>query len=63
MTATTDPWEAKLDREFERLMKMTDAEIRAEIIAEGGDPYEYVAKGQECVRKALAAIESKRNDP
>lgn len=29
MSASTDPWEATMDRELERLMKMTDEELAA----------------------------------
>ena len=52
MSASTDPWEAQLDREFERIMAMTNEELRAELIAEGLDPDEVPARFRELLERA-----------
>lgn len=57
MSATIDPWLARMDYEFDRIMKMTDAELEAEERAAGRDPQEEARK---CREQIMALIEQVR---
>ena len=48
------------DKELERIMKLTEAELRAEIIAEGRDPDIEIATCKSIFELALADIEFER---
>lgn len=42
------------DMMVEDIMALSDDELRAEIIEDGGDPDEIAARGDEILRKAIA---------
>lgn len=55
MSASTDPWEAKMDRETERIMRMSIEEIAAE---EGKTVEQVLEEGRQCgerIRNRLLA--------
>lgn len=51
---TPDNLEA-MDAECKRILALSDDEIRAEIIAEGGDPEEYIRSAREAINSVIAA--------
>ena len=56
MSASTDPWEAQMDRECERIMKMSIEEIAAE---EGKTVEQVLEEGRQCKDRVLAYLRSR----
>lgn len=53
MTASASHREALLDAEIERVMKMTEEELRADMIADGLDPDAEIERMRQNVTKLL----------
>lgn len=53
MSASTDPHEAKMDREFERIMKMSIEEIAA---SEGKTVEQVLEEGRQLKERVLASL-------
>jgi len=56
MSASTDQREAQLDREVERIMKLTPKELEAELRAEGRDLHEEAERARRIIERALASV-------
>ena len=56
MTASTDLWEAQMDREWERIMKMSVEEMAAE---EGKTVAEILEEGRQTKERVLQHIRSR----
>lgn len=49
-----------MDKEVERILNMTEAELRAEVAADGLDWDEEIAKCKSCFELAVADVEFER---
>lgn len=56
MSASTDPWEARMDREFERIMKMSIEDIAAE---EGKTVEQVLEEGRQIKERIHALLRSR----
>lgn len=56
MTASTDPWEAQMDRECERIMKMSIEEIAAE---EGKTVEQVLEEGRQIGERIKAMLRAR----
>lgn len=59
MSASTDPWEASMDRELERIMKMSIEEIAAE---EGKTVEQVLEEGRQIKLRVLARLKLEKGN-